>query len=662
MKILKIMLTSLLTGLFVGWLWGFLEGVAQLSIYFIGILSRTGALPPFAILDAIGIPLMAGALYAGVMGLLSLILTPPAIPVLRRLPWKLDVTGPLHASLTVCLTSIAFFNLYWWSRSILFYGIRFHDPRRLAATAVFAAVAFLLALVIVKAVWRKETVRPTAPLVFLLLALTGSAVFFVREDSIALGPPPPDDGKKRLNVVLIVPDALRADHLGCYGYEAYERPVSPFIDGLAEEAVVFEKAVTQAPYTWTSFGSFLTGKFPRKHGLIKMDPTQRLDLQDNVTMAEIMSDDGYLCGAFMMGAISIGNGLLQGFDIYFEAVIGHDPASVHSKWSIFRSDLTLMHLYNKLKQARDPALVNTLAREFIKEHRDRPFFLMVHYFATHTPYDPPEPYKSMYDPDYEGKFDIFTQKHNFAVMDGRLEMSDRDLQRIRALYDGGVTFTDQMVSELYATLEEEGLLDDTLLILTSDHGEELYDHMVFEHDWMYNTNLRVPLIIRFPGAAHGGTRVSTPVGLIDLLPTVMDVAGVGASDEVKKEIDGRSLRGLLDGSSAYASGTVYQFDENNRYLAVEDGKFKLIRYRWPDKEEPDRLFDLVADPYETANVKDRFPREYERLARVLEEHDASMPTNMKTYEEDPELYKRLFELGYIQGNSPLLEGEIEKKK
>jgi arylsulfatase A-like enzyme len=361
-----------------------------------------------------------------------------------------------------------------------------------------------------------------------------------------------------------------------------------------------------------------------------------------------------------MGTLSNNSGLLQGFDIYFEAIVGHDPVSIHSKWSIFKSDLVIMRLYNKIKQARDPALVNTLARSFIREMKDRPFFLMVHYYATHTPYDPPEPYKSMYDPGYEGAFTAFTQAHHFAVRDGRLPMSDRDLRRIIALYDGGVTFQDDMIAELYGTLEEEGVLDRTLIIFTSDHGEELYDHAVFEHDWMFNTNQLVPLIIRFPGGRFAGERVKTPVALIDLLPTVMEATGISPPEAVMREVDGRSLYRLLE--AAAPEEPHYRFCENNRYLSVQDDRFKLIRYRHQDREEPDRLYHIEKDPGETVNVIDEYPGEYDRLSKVLDAYDLSMPADARTYESDPELRKRLFELGYIQGNAPVLEGELERRK
>ena len=324
-----------------------------------------------------------------------------------------------------------------------------------------------------------------------------------------------------------------------------------------------------------------------------MDPTQRLDPQQNVTLAEILHDGGYTCGAFLMGTLSNNSGLLQGFDVYFEALVGHDPVWVRSKWSIFKSDLVLARLYNKIKQARDPALVNNLARAFIREMKDRPFFLLVHYYATHTPYDPPEPYKSMYDPDYEGPFQVFTKAHNLAVMEGKLPFTDRDLRHVTALYDGGVTFVDRMIRDLYHTLDEEGLLDRTLIAVHSDHGEELYDHCVFEHDWMFNTNLRVPLIIRFPGGRFGGRRFASTVRLVDLLPTVADVTGVTLPPEVARVVDGRSILPLLEGRTPVPDPD-YAFSENNRYLAVQDERFKLVRYRFHDRNEPDRLYDLGA--------------------------------------------------------------------
>src|SRR5262249_41138736 len=196
---------------------------------------------------------------------------------------------------------------------------------------------------------------------------------------------------------------------------------------LAQQGVLFERAVTQAPFTWTSFGSFLTGKYPRKHGLMKMLPNQRLDPQANRTIAAALADAGYVTGAFMTGTLSNNSGLLAGFDTYFEALVGHDPVSRASKWSIVRSDLLLMRLKSKVKQALDPRLVNTEAVRWISANAGRPFFAMVHYYDTHTPYAPPAPYDRLYDPDYKGSFHPFTQSLGQIVTQARAETPPREI-------------------------------------------------------------------------------------------------------------------------------------------------------------------------------------------------------------------------------------------
>ena len=654
------MASGLGSGLLFGWIFGVLEALGLIAVHLIGTWHRTGHRPPFGLVDLAAIPLMAGVLYALVFAGLSLLITPLAAPLLNRLPGGLAPEGRRESARVTSITLILFFGIYWWSRPWVFYGQRFHHPGRLAASVGLAILALILALLIVRWVRRlgAGTERRRRLLVGLAIPVIGATILLSLRERAATGGEFPASGTKvPPNVVLIVPDALRADHLGCYGYDPYDRPVSPAMDRFAEEATLFTRAITQAPYTWTSFGSFLTGKFPRKHGLLKMDPTQRLDPQDNVTLAELLDDRGYTCGAFLMGTLSNNSGLLQGFDVYFEALVGHDPVNVHSKWSIFKSDLSLMRIYNKIRQARDPALVNTLAMDFIRDQRDRPFFLMVHYYATHTPYDPPEPYKSLYDPDYDGVYDTFTQSHHFAVMDGRLEVTPRDLKRITALYDGGVTFTDDMVGDLLAALDETGVADRTLVILTSDHGEELYDHRLFEHDWMYDTNQHVPLIVRFPDGAHRGRRVTEPVSLIDLVPTVAEVVDFDLPEAVAAEMDGRSLLRRLDGSGG---GPRYTYCENNRYLSVQDREFKLIRYRWPDRDEPDRLFHIAEDPGETKNVIHEHPEVFARLDAAWKAHDESMPENLKTYASDPDLMKRLSELGYLQGNVGF-EGDLERR-
>jgi arylsulfatase A-like enzyme len=541
-----------------------------------------------------------------------------------------------------------------------------HVPveERLRTLLGWGGAGALLALAVLRAGWWSVPRKGTLAVVLVVLVAGGGAAFLNDRRLTEVAGRPAPAGRPP-NVLLVINDALRADRLGCYGNRR-DPPVSPRTDALAAEGVVFEHAVTQAPFTWTSFGSFLTGKYPRHHGLLNMLPNQRLDPKSNRTVAAALADAGYVTGAFMTGTLSNNSGLLAGFDTYFEAIVGHDPVSRASKWSIVRSDLLLRRLRNKLRQALDPRLVNTMALDWIGAHADRPFFAMVHYYATHTPYDPPAPYDRLYDPDYDGPFHPFTQSHGVAVLRALKEQpprtifTPRDLQHLEALYDGGVAFQDEMLGALLDRLDALGVGDDTLVIVTSDHGEELFDHGVFEHDWMFNTNLIVPLVVRLPGNAHAGTRVTWPVELIDLPPTILAAAGHGTlatpEDPQAADVSGRSLLPDCAGEPP-PPAELFAFSENNRYAAVQDAHGKLIWNRFDPEKHP-RVFDLRADPHEQAQLS---PEAAEAACPGLLERllawDAAMPPLelLQTFPQDAALDERLRQLGYTGANETLEE-------
>ena len=525
---------------------------------------------------------------------------------------------------------------------------------RLAALLGWGSTALLLAVATLRPGWWSVP-RPRTVALALVVLGCGGVWAHVREDRLLQQAGRPRPEGRPPNVLLVVNDALRADRLGCYG-NVRQPPVSPRVDTLAAEGVLFERAITQAPFTWTSFGSFLTGKYPRQHGLMKMLPNQRLDPRANRTVAAALADAGYVTGAFLTGTLSNNSGLLAGFDTYFEAIVGHDPVTRASKWSIVRGDLLLRRLGNKVRQALDPRLVNTMALDWIEAQAGRPFFALVHYYETHTPYDPPAPYDRLYDPDYTGPFHPFTQSLGVEILRqrkaGREIFGARDLAHVVALYDGGVAFADEMLGALLDRLDELGVGDDTLVIVTSDHGEELFDHGVFEHDWMFNTNLLVPLVMRLPGREHAGARVECPVEMLDLPATILAATGRGTlatpDDPRAGAVSSRSLLPDCAGEHPPADER-WAFTENNRYIAMQDARHKIIVNRVDPAQEP-RVFDLRADPGELRPLHDEALRA-ELLAR-LAAWDAGMPSisSLGEFEVDPLLQTTLNQLGYTGPN------------
>lgn len=674
---MKTLSQALAVGLVLGAAWGASEALILLAGPWASFSVAMGALQPVPWAQTGAILALAALRYA----LPTMVLTVLALPV-GRLIWGRGKRSELVAPRTA-LAGLLFVNLFWWTKPwfAFSWGYSWHHPQRLALSGVWAVVAALLATVLVRrnssraesgAGWPG---RGLTTLVLVLLAVGGGASQ-LREQRLT-AEVPHRSAERPPNVLLVVVDALRADRLGCYGYDVRRPPVSPHVDELARQGVTFERAVVQAPFTWTSFGSMLTGKYPRQHGLIKMSPDQTLNTARNRTLAQALDESGYATGAFLTGTLSNNTGLLRGFDTYFETIVGHEPVNRHSKWSVVRSRLLFSVLYNKVRQALDPRLVNTEALAWIEDHADVPFFAMVHYYSTHTPYDPPAPYDSLYDPDYAGDFHPFNQSHGIWIIkqqqagvcehDGLPTWTcehfdpERDVEHIGALYDGGVAFADDMLGDLLALLDEQGIADDTLVIFTADHGEELYDHGVFDHDWMFNSNLYVPFVWRLPGRLPAGARVPWPVEMLDLPATVLALTGVGTMDsgEGAEALPSRSLvpdaQGIDPGRDEHDV-----FSENVRYLSLVSDDWKVIQNRF--SRESLRVFDLVEDPEELHPLRtddERFAAAAAELLTRLSRYDRSQPDPVQMAVSGPEgkaaalqRLQQLTELGYMHGLSP----------
>jgi arylsulfatase len=573
------------------------------------------------------------------------------------------------------------FDIAWWTRPYVLWGVPATDPRRLAAFAGMLVVGLALgAGVVLAARHLPRAVRIAGTcLVPLSWALGVLCLLDARGQAGERGKVN-ERTKERPNVLLVVVDALRQDVLGCYGNARVKTPV---IDGLAARGVVFENAWAQAPFTWSSFGSILTGKYPRRHGLVKMAPGVRM--APNITLpfhlksaalrgapGQLDADD-YLGGAFLTGTLSHGSGLLRGFDVYFEAMVGHDLVELHSPWSVFRSELVLSLVRTKVEarylrwQNADP--VAKIAREWLGEHGDRRFVAMVHFYSTHTPYDPPQRFREMYvDPAYAGPIHAFYASYREAIERGEYQLTEADRAHIANLYYGGVSQADAMLGEILDELERQGALDDTLVILTADHGEELGDHGVWEHNFMYETNLRVPLVMALPERLPAGARSGALVESVDIVPTACALLAIEPPHEQGQLDEQGRDRGAIDGADLVplARGEVaevkpYSFAENGVYLAVRDLRYKLVlaaesleRQDWRTSPRPGvtgaELYDLQADPGERENALDKLPAEAERLLAVLREFNARMPVPLSEIvhsDRDREAEERLLrELGY----------------
>ena len=573
-----------------------------------------------------------------------------------------------------------FLESYWWSRPYVFSGLSALDPRRLAFAGLLLVLCLGAAFLLRRGSrFLPGALRMAATVVVPVCWIGGAAYLFsLRGETEGRGELNPRN-RERPNVLLIVCDALRADKLGAYGNTRIQTPV---MDDLARRGVLFERATVTAPFTWASFGSLLTGKYPRRHGLVKMDPTVRMR-RENVTLplhlksanlrgGGALEDQDFASATFMTGTLSHGSGLARGFDVYYEALVGHDLVDTASPWSEFRSQLVLSILRDKLAQTFDSSRVVSVARDWFESIRGRRFVAMVHLYSTHTPYDPPQRFRDQYcDPAYTGPVRAFYAEHRIMIEDGKVVPTEADKRQIRDLYDAGVAEADEMIGELLDTLRAQGALDDTLVILTADHGEELGEHGLWEHDWHFQSNLEVPLIMAWPPGLPADKRVAPGVQLIDVLPTIcelleLELPADAAGADPEGHIDGTSLVALARGAAG--SVRAFAFAENENFLAVQDTaaegpRFKLVVAAGVEcakalELRADSVFPLLyrldLDPGETRSVLQEYPAEAQRLLEALCQWDASMPipqSDVIASDRDVRNWQMLFEqLGYAGSN------------
>ncbi len=447
----------------------------------------------------------------------------------------------------------------------------------------------------------------------------------------------------RPSVLLITVDTLRPDHLGCYGYA---RPTSPFIDTLARRGVLFRVAVTAAGRTVQSFPSILTGVYPMTHGLRYEGQSHEI-LAGRMTLTRALKDAGYESFAVTQG---LNVGLHRDFDLY-DPDIYLDPEG-HKVFLPSKTDADASHKAIQWLRGR--------------KRKEAPFFLWVRYNAPHWPYEPPAPWPQTFDPDYTGlsRFndEVGVGSERGDIVFGRTRLPEREVHHAVALYDGEVAVADRAAGELLRALESMGLLASTLVVVTADHGESLGEHAYFfEHGaYLYEQTVRVPLIVSYPPALPPGTVVETQARTIDIMPTILDVAGV----PVPPGLDGVSLAGRIRGDDgapiplAYSESGRNFYKENPRqYVDGVAGKWRMIRsdrYKLimiPTKSGAPlwEFYDLQADPGETTNILGRHPDDEAALRKTLLDLLARDPGKDDQEEPPlpPELKENLRSLGYV---------------
>lgn len=415
-------------------------------------------------------------------------------------------------------------------------------------------------------------------------------------------------------IVVIDIDTLRADHLGCYGYE---RATSPQIDTLAGESYRFEWVVSQAPDTGPSHGSMFTGLYPSTHGL-NYNGARLPD--SRTTLAEVFSQAGYRTAAFVDGGYMRKNfGLHQGFDTY----------EVFN-WGGF---------YNTA-----PVII-----DWLHDHADEQFLLWIHSYDVHADYSSPEPFRSMFTggmqptPGFEPSVKELEKIRRSQWTSEPLQLNEADLAFTIARYDGGIRYADYWVGKFLETLRELGLDETATVVLLSDHGEAFQEHGTVQHDRLYLPVTRVPLLIRPPGGVFQET-VSSLVEVMDIMPTLVEGAGL----PVPPNLQAQSLLPLMRGETLREMPA---FSENagfGRGRAVALGDYHLIGALENDRLE---LFNFRRDPLEARNLVDEQPETAARLRGLTKSWQDSLDRrNSQPAEEatlDPETIENLKALGYL---------------
>ena len=440
------------------------------------------------------------------------------------------------------------------------------------------------------------------------------------------------NSKQDINVILIVIDALRADHLSCYGYE---RDTSPSLDTFAARGVLFKNCYTQSSWTKPSVASILTSLYPDRHGTTLHAQALPGEL---VTLAEILHDEGYLTYGFVANPnLKRIFNFNQGF-VYFDDYLMRDKLYYGVLRELRRKPPYLLKIFKNHfdTHVRDNArLANRRIFPWLEKYKSENIFMYIHYMDPHSPFTPPAPYNEMF-PYIEG------DKNSITV----------------SLYDGEICFVDAQIGKLIEKLKSLKIYDKTLIIVTSDHGQAFGEHGDYGHgSTIYQDQLKVPLVVKCPSNFSGAPVIDESVRSIDIVPTILDVLRISSA----VPLEGNSLLPLMKtGKSSNGSGNIYiEQNLDNAYILdgiISNNEWKYIltkksELRDIEKTGSEELYNLTEDPYELNNV---VQRELDVL-KIMRDSLATFKNRLTSPEMiparvkvDPETVRQLRALGYLQ--------------
>ncbi len=424
------------------------------------------------------------------------------------------------------------------------------------------------------------------------------------------------------NIILVVVDSLRADHLGCYGYF---RDTSPTLDGLADGGVRFNSCYASGVCTGTAFTSIHTGLYPIHHGVYQPAP-QDLVLDEVSTLAELLRSSGYT-------TIACDN-------LAHNRAWTRDPVHYYRGFEYYISDISNPNDWNFHGERTRCEWYNQRLLALIKQHSAEPVFAFIHYWDPHQPYTQPAHYRQLfrhregdlsdlqvvqasaygYVPGW-GRTDIMFEGYGVMAEDlppGGIPSREASID----LYDGAIAYADYGIGQLVEALSLAGTLAETLVVVTADHGELLGQHDIYTHANLYEGNTRIPLILHLPDQLPANTEMRGLVGQVDLLPTLLDLAGI----EQPPQLDGMSLVPLINGGPSRAQ-IIAEEGAGRRAVMMDNWKY-IFSY----SNNSGELFDLQHDPMELIDLAKSKPEVMAELELRLQEWVRS---NLPQGEEDP---------------------------
>jgi arylsulfatase A-like enzyme len=405
-----------------------------------------------------------------------------------------------------------------------------------------------------------------------------------------------------MNVVLFVIDTLRADHLGCYGYF---RDTSPTIDRLAGEGVMFRDSHATAVATGPGFTSIITGLSPIHHKfyLTPFNIPNAINFDDNIpTLAEMIWDHGdYTTAAFdnLINFRSHMKQFVRGYEYYVNV-------TRTSRW-----------IHHHVVGGE----VNKRLIPWIHAHRDEKLFLFVHYWDPHTPYNQPPSYRRLFKYNSPSDLEVKTSPSGYEYVQGwgtckeiLKPLSERDIKGFPSteeypidLYDGEIRYTDELIKEVISALDLAGIIEDTVIIITADHGEQLGQHGHYGHPGLHEPNIFVPMIFWHPASLPQGEIIEGYVQQADIAPTILDI--ISAKSEGK--FDGESLLPIIKGEKQTRKDI---FIETSQQRAIIRENWKLIKDAW-DKVG---MYNLHLDPMEVENLAEKESAKKQELEKALD--------------------------------------------